>query len=291
MKTRPLGATGHHLSLLGFGGIAVNGLDPAEASRLVAESVDHGVNYFDSSPTYGDSEVRLGRALQPYRDQVFLAGKTNRRTRAEAAARLEASLRDLRTEHLDLYQVHEIDTREEVETVFAPGGAMEAFEAARRAGRIRLIGFSTHSVEVALEMLRRYPFDTLLFPFTFASWYRGFGPQVMRAAQARGTARLGIKALVRGRWPEGVDPHQQAWWYQPAEAREEADLALRFALSLDVTAVVSPGLPHLLRLAREIADRFTPLTPEEEARLQALSQQVTPLFPYAKPEAEKERDA
>jgi aryl-alcohol dehydrogenase-like predicted oxidoreductase len=279
MERRRLGDTDIELSLLGFGGIVLNGLPQAEADRLVAEALARGIDYFDSSPTYGDSEARLGPALAPHRDRVFLACKTNRRRREEAQRKLEESLRALRTDHFDLYQVHEIDTPEEVETVFAPGGAMEAFAAARERGLTRLIGFSSHSAPVALEMLRRYPFDTALFPFTYASWFRGYGPQVMAEATARGVARLGMKAFVRSRWPDGVDRDRQEWWYRPPEDEEEAALLLRFELSLGITACISPGLPRLYQMSLDIAERFTPLTGDEMARVEALARRADPLFP------------
>jgi len=269
------------LSLVGFGGIALQDLALGEASRLVSEAVDRGVNYFDSAPTYGDSENVLGPALAPYRDRVFLACKTDQRHRETAARQLEESLRALRTDSIDLYQVHEVDTLAELETVFGPGGAMETFEAAQQAGKIRWIGFSSHIPAVAVEMLRRYPFVSILFPFTYASWYRGFGPDVLAEAAARGVARLAIKSMVRAAWPEGADVKAKQWWYQPAETWEEADLALRWALSLDLTAAVTGGLPHLCRLAFDIGSRFTPLTPGEETRVRALAGAANPLFPCA----------
>lgn len=279
MRYRPLGNTGFSLSLVGLGGIALDGLEQQAANALVAEAVDRGVTYFDSAPSYGDSESKLGPALAPYRDRVFLACKTERRTAGDAQRELEESLCRLHTDHFDLYQVHQLDRREDMETIFGPGGAMETFEAAQRAGTIRLIGFSTHYEEMALEMLRRYPFASLLFPFTYASWHHGYGPQAMAAATPRGTARLGMKSFVRNRWPEGVVCREQPWWYQPTEDPAEAALALRFALSLNVTACVSAGRPHLFRLAVDIAEQFEPLTPEEAAQVAAWGRQVTPLFP------------
>lgn len=279
MQYRPLGNTGFALSLLGLGGIALDGLEQSAANELVAEAVDRGVTYFDSSPNYGDSESRLGPALAPYRDRVFLACKTERRTAEEGQRELEASLRRLHTDHFDLYQVHQLDRREDLEIIFGPGGAMETFEAAQRAGTIRLIGFSTHYEGMALELLRRYPFASMLFPFTYASWHHGYGPQAMEAATRRGTARLSMKSFVRNRWPEGVVCREQPWWYQPTEDPAEAALALRFALSLDVTACVSPGRPHLFRLALDIAERFEPLTPEEAAQVEEWGRQQAPLFP------------
>jgi predicted aldo/keto reductase-like oxidoreductase len=279
MQYRPLGSTGFELSLIGLGGIALDSLEQQTANALVAEAVDRGVTYFDSAPSYGNSESRLGPALAPYRDRVFLACKTERRTAPEARRELEESLYRLHTDHFDLYQVHQLDRREDLEAVFGPGGAMEAFEAAQRAGTIRLIGFSTHYEEMALEMLQRYPFTSILFPFTYASWHHGYGPRALEAAKRRGTARLSMKSFVRSRWPEGVVCREQPWWYQPTEEAAEGALALRFALSLDVTACISAGRPHLFQLMLDIAERFEPLTPEEAAQVAAWGKRETPLFP------------
>jgi aryl-alcohol dehydrogenase-like predicted oxidoreductase len=152
MERRPLGNTGAELSIIGFGGIVVMNVEPSEAADRVAEAVDRGVNYFDVAPSYGNAEERLGPALEPYRDRVFLACKTQKRTRDEAAQELRESLQRMRTDHFDLYQLHAMTTREDLETATGPGGALEAFVAAREQGLIRHIGFSAHNVDVALAL-------------------------------------------------------------------------------------------------------------------------------------------
>ena len=134
MEKRAYGNTGEQLSMIGFGGILVMNAEPEAAAHIVAEAVDRGINYFDVAPSYGNAEERLGPALEPYRDRVFLACKTGKRTRDEAAAELRDLLQRLRTDHFDLYQLHGLTTREELEQAFAPGGAMETFVAARDQG-------------------------------------------------------------------------------------------------------------------------------------------------------------
>ena len=198
IERRTLGRTGHKLSLLGFGGLVLKNSTPAQAAEWVGEAFEAGVNYFDVAPSYGNSEERLGPALEPYRREVFLACKTTQRKRAEAAAELDRSLSRLRTDYFDLYQLHAVTKLEDVETILRPGGAMEAFEAARQAGKIRLIGFSAHSVEAALALMERYEFDTILFPVNYATWHAGsFGPQVLETARKKRSWAFGLRCRTR----------------------------------------------------------------------------------------------
>src|SRR6266849_10816738 len=204
MQRRPLGNTGEELSIIGFGGIVVSGVPQSEANSIVAEAVDRGVNYFDVAPSYGNAEERLGPALAPYRDRVFLACKTGKRDKAEAARELRQSLERMRTDHFDLYQLHALTSMEEMERALGPGGALEAFLDAREAGLIRYIGFSAHSAETALAAMDRFAFDSVLFPTNFFLYYQAnFGPQVVERAQQNGVGRLALKAMARTPWAEG----------------------------------------------------------------------------------------
>ncbi|HEY3928467.1 MAG TPA: aldo/keto reductase, partial [Candidatus Koribacter sp.] len=164
---RPLGRTGEHLSIIGFGGIVVMNEDPAQSKNIVAEAVDRGINYFDIAPSYGNAQERLGPALAPYRKNCFLACKTEGRTKDDSRKQLEESLRLLKTDHVDLYQFHALTKMSDLDKVLGPGGAMETMEAAKKEGKIRYIGFSVHSQETAVAAMHRYPFDTVLFPVNF----------------------------------------------------------------------------------------------------------------------------
>jgi predicted aldo/keto reductase-like oxidoreductase len=277
MLRRPYGKTGVELSILGLGGIVVASLPQEEASRIVAEAVARGVNYFDVAPTYADAEERLGPALEPFRKEVFLACKTAERDRESSARDLETSLQRLRTDHVDLYQLHGLSSMEDVETAFGPGGAMETFEAAKRDGKARFLGFSAHSVDAALAALDRYPFDSVLFPFNFVCWYGGFGAQVMEAAKDSGAARLALKAVARTNWPGEERKHPKCW-YEPYDAPELAALAFRWTLSQEVTAAVSPGQHELFPMMMDIADSFIPIIEEEEQGLRELAAPLTPIF-------------
>lgn len=282
MERRPLGKTNENLSIVGFGGIVVTGVDQTEANRYVAEAIDRGINYFDVAPSYGDAEDRLGPALEPYRSQVFLACKTGKRTKKEAAEELRNSLKRLRTDHFDLYQFHALSTKEEMEQVFGPEGALEAFLEARDQGLIRYIGFSSHSVETALELLDRFPFDSILFPINYVLYYKaGFGPQVVEKAVQKEVGRLALKTMAKTHWAEGEERGYPKCWYHPITDPREASMALRFTLSQPITAAIPPGDIRLFRLAMEVAENFTPITQEEVEELKAMAQNLKPIFELA----------
>ena len=147
MEKRTLGKTGEELSVVGFGAIVFVNESPQFVHETVARAIDAGVNYFDMGPRYGGrarpeaAEELGGPAIQPYRDRVFLAEKTGEFKKADAAAQLRQSLKLMRTDHFDLYQLHGVSTFEEVETIVGPGGALEAFVEARDAGLVRFLGF------------------------------------------------------------------------------------------------------------------------------------------------------
>jgi predicted aldo/keto reductase-like oxidoreductase len=286
LERRALGKTGEKLSIVGLGGVVVMNATAQEAADSVRQAIDAGVNYFDVAPSYGNAEDMLGPALEPYRKGVFLACKTQKRTKAEALAELESSLKKLRTDHFDLYQHHAVTKKADVATILGPGGAMEAFIEARQAGKLRFLGFSAHSVEAALALLDGYAFDTILFPVNFATWHAGgFGPQVLAKAQEKGMGILCLKAMAKGPWPEGATKRYAKCWYEPLDTPAEAALALRFTLSHPVTAAVPPGDPGLFRMALSIAAGFQPLTSDEAQSLKLKGAAQTPLFRYPSPEA------
>jgi len=281
LERRALGRTGEKLSIIGFGGIVVSQATPEEAARRVGEAIEAGVNYFDVAPSYGDAEEKLGPALEPHRKGVFLACKTQARTRDAAAGELESSLRRLRTDHFDLYQHHAVTTRSDVLTILGPGGAMEAFAAAKKAGKVRFVGFSAHSAEAALALMDGYAFDTLLFPFNYATWHAGsFGPQVLARAREQGMGILCLKAMAKGPWPAGAEKRYPKCWYEPLDKPEQAALGLRFTLSLPVTAAIPPGDERLFRMALSLAARFEPLSPAEAETVRAMGLSAAPLFRF-----------
>jgi len=279
---RSLGKTGEMLSVIGFGGIVVMNATPDEASERVKQAIDYGINYFDVAPSYGDAEVKLGPALEPFRKDVFLACKTGKRTKAESRKELEQSLKNLRTDHFDLYQLHAVTDLADVDTIFGPDGAMETFIEARKEGKVRFLGFSAHSVEAAMALMSKFDFDTILFPVNYATWTAGsFGPQVLAKAQEKKMGILALKAMARGPWVEGADKTKYPkCWYEPLTTKEDITMGLRFTLSHPVTAALPPGDETLFSMALNVSDNLTPLSKAEVQVIKEKGMKGNPLFKY-----------
>jgi predicted aldo/keto reductase-like oxidoreductase len=278
---RTLGKTGEKLSIIGFGGIVVMNEDTGAASNIVAEAVDRGVNYFDVAPSYGNAQERLGLALAPYRNKSFLACKTDGRLKGDSRADLEQSLKLLKTDHLDLYQFHALTKMADLDKVLGPGGAIETFEAAKKEGKIRFIGFSVHSVETALAALDRYNFDTVLFPVNWVLFSQAnFGPQILKRAQEKNMGILALKGMAKTVWAaEQKQNHPQPkCWYQPAAFPTEASLGLRWTLGHPITAAIPPGDEGYFRLAMDVAQNYKPLEAHEEQALLSGGHGLEPIF-------------
>ncbi len=281
IEKRSLGKTGEKLSMIGFGGIVVKDATTAEAAARVKEAIDFGVNYFDVAPTYGNAEEMLGPALEPYRKNVFLACKTTQRKKEGARKELEQSLKLLRTDHFDLYQLHAVTKLEDVDTIFAEGGAMETYLEAQKEGKVRFLGFSAHSVEAALALMDRFDFDTILFPFNYATWYAGnFGPQVMEKAKEKEMGILALKSMAWRPWEEDEERNIDKTWYKPLTEKKQADLGLRFTLSHPVTAAIPPGHEDLFSMALRLAMEFKPLDKQEIKEIKERGLNTEPLFRY-----------
>ena len=282
LPQRPYGKTGVKLSIIGFPGLVLSRVSQDEANRLVSESVERGVNYFDVAPAYGDAEVKLGPPLEPHRKNVFLACKTKQRDRKGAEAEFERSLKRLRTDHFDLYQLHCLQSvPRDVEPAFAKDGVMGYLVEQQKAGRIRYLGFSAHTEEAALAAMERFAFDSVLFPVNFGSCLKAnFGPRVVADAAKRGVTVLAMKGLCRQRWDRN-DPMRRRFrmWYRPVSDRAEADLALRYTLSQAVCSAVPPSNAFVHRLALDLGPGVKPIAEPEVERLRALAKTLTPVFP------------
>jgi predicted aldo/keto reductase-like oxidoreductase len=282
LEKRSLGKTGEMVSILGFGGIVVMGVSPEEASSSVRLAIDAGVNYFDVSPSYGDAEIKLGMALEPFRKDVFLSCKTDGRNKEDSRKELEQSLKNSRTDHFDLYQLHAVTNLEEVKTILGKGGAIETCIEARKEGKIRFIGFSAHSVEAALALMNGFEFDTIMFPFNLFTWYTGnFGPQVLALAQEKKMGIIALKSMAKGQWPANADRSKyKKCWYEPLSKEEDILNGLRFTLSHPIATAIPPGEPELFKTALNLRDKIKPLKDEEIEILSMKALKGTALFKY-----------
>jgi predicted aldo/keto reductase-like oxidoreductase len=282
LEKRSLGKTGAMLSCIGFGGIIVMDATPDYASAMVKHAIDAGVNYFDVAPSYGDAELKLGPALEPFRKDVFLSCKTTKRTKDESRAELEQSLKNLRTDHFDLYQLHAVTTLNDVKTILGKGGALETFLEAKKEGKINHIGFSAHSVEAATALMDSFDFETIMFPFNYTTWHLGnFGPQVLEKARSKNMGIIALKAMAKGPWPKDADRGNfKKLWYEPLIGENEILTGLRFTLSHPVTAAITPGNGDLFKVALSLRDQIKPLKKDEVEMIKSKAMAGNPLFKY-----------
>lgn len=256
---RTLGRTGVDVTAIGFGGYHLGTIkDDDKAVRLVHQAIDAGITFMDNAWEYHDgrSEELMGRAIADRRDEVFLMSKvcTHGRDRHEAMRQLEDSLRRLKTDHLDLWQVHEVVYENDPELHFAAGGVIEALEQARKEGKVRFVGFTGHkSAEIHLKMLAyEYPFDACQLPLNcLDGTFRSFEQKVLPELERQGIAAIGMKSMG------GVGDMVKAGVVSPEDA-------LRYVMSLPVATVVS-GIesPEVLEQNLKVARDFQPMTAEE----------------------------
>src|SRR3954453_20864729 len=201
---RVFGKTGEKLTIIGQAGGRFPMCSFEDAKAITRRAYDLGINYFDCARIYwnGKSEEVYGAVLPPFRKKIFLTTKSPERSRAGAEADLEKSLRALKTDYLDLWQIHQVSEMKEVEQIFAPGGAIEAFVAAKKAGKCRFIGFTGHhDPEVHLAMLKHYDkYDTILMPLHAADpSYLSFEKNVLPVAIERGMGIQGMKSTANAK--------------------------------------------------------------------------------------------
>jgi aryl-alcohol dehydrogenase-like predicted oxidoreductase len=281
MEKRRLGRTGHMSSVLTLGCAAFWRVPQSEADRVMKLALEHGVNHIDVAPTYGEAELRLKKWMREHRDEFFLACKTRHRTRDEAAEQLRASLERLGVEHFDLYQLHGLDDYGEMETALGEGGAMEAILEAQDEGLVDHIGLTSHVPSIAIEAIRCFDFDTVLFPLNFIL-KRHPVPEndyepLLELAKERDMGTIAMKAFTKRPWP--TEERRYETWYEPWDTQREIDRALWFTLSQGVTTAASAGDVRLFEMLVDTAERYTELTPEEQEELVTSASGLKPLFP------------
>ena len=262
---RRLVRTGDPLSIVGFPGMTLRYNTQPDGNDRVRKALDEGINYFDVSPKYGkdgECEIKLGIAMQGIpREKIFLACKTQMRDAKGARMELERSLKRLKTDHFDLYQMHVLHTPGEVEQAFGPGGCMEVIEKAKKEGKIRRVGFSAHTSVAAMDAMNAYQFDTVMFPINFVEHFSfGFGQAVLEKARSQKVSVLTIKSTSAGGWSESVAKEDRDYWYKQFEDKGNLDLAVRFALSQpNVVASIPAGFADNFEQTVELAKTFRPI--------------------------------
>jgi len=254
MDRRTLGKTGLSVSILTFSGVMLDKVDDRKASELVAFSVDSDINYFDVAPSYGNAQYMLGPALMPYRKEIYLACKTGERDAKGTKTELLESLSALKTDYFDVYQFHGVDDMDEVEQIFAPGGAMETFAWALEEGLIRHIGFTSHNDAVSLEMLKRADFEVLLTPVNFTRRETlGASVEPLKVCVEKDVGVVAIMALAERVWREGEEVTYPRVWYRPIYDNPKlARIALNYTLSCEgVTTAPPPGDERMFRMTVE----------------------------------------
>lgn len=260
---RPLGKTGHQVCLFSLGGQATIEEDGKRASAvdIINRALDLGVNYVDTAPAYGPSQDYIGEVMASRRREVFLASKTHDRTRDGSLRLLDNSLRRLRTDHLDLWQLHNLTHISDLDAIFSRGGAIHAFEKARADGRVRFLGLTGHyDPRVLVEGIRRYPFDTVLCALNAADRARSsFIETLLPIAAERGMGIIGMKVPARGRIFRrgGIETMREA---------------MSYVLTLPVsTVIVGCSTVEEVEENCAIARSWSPLAGDEMARLEGLA--------------------
>lgn len=287
MPTRNLGRTGYRVGAFSLGGQAAveqpNNAD--NAVPIVERALDLGINYVDTAAAYGGrdrwSQRYIGEVMKRRRGEVFLASKTHDRTRDGSLRLLDESLRLLQTDHLDLWQLHNLSGMEQVEQIFAPGGAIEALVHAREQGLVRFLGVTGHAdPDVLIAALERFPFDTILMALNAADrHHKSFAERLLPLALEQQLGIIGMKIPARSRllssWTPPPAQEQSAWTRASGPGTITMRDALFYVLSLPVSTVIV-GCDSVAQLEENVrlAAEFTPLA---DRQLDELAEKTAPI--------------
>ena len=257
MEYTTLGKTGLRISRMGFGGIPIQKVDAAVTRKLMERLVERGVNYIDTARGYTVSESYLGEALVGLRDRFVVATKSMARTKETMARDIETSLCNLKTDYIDLYQIHN-PSLAEMEQVVAPGGVLEALLEAKAAGKIRHLGVTAHMATVFERALEMDWVETVMFPYNIVETQ---GEALMRRCTEQNVGFICMKPLAGG-------------------ALEDANLALRFIASNPDVSVVIPGMYDLREIDENIAalENSAPLTAQETEKIDTIRRELGTQF-------------
>lgn len=283
MEKRRFGRTGHLSTVAIFGAAAFWNITQDDADRVIEQVIAAGVNHIDVAPSYGMAEERIGPWMPQIRDQFFLGCKTMERTKEGAWREMHESLARLQVSSFDLYQMHAVTSFEELDKAMAPGGAIEAMIQAREQGLTKYIGITGHGIDspaVFREALRRFDFDSVLFPINYVQYgipyFRENAEALVAECRQKDVGTMIIKSITKGPWNDR--PHTHTTWYEPFSRAEEIQPAINFVLSQDVTGVCTSGDTTVLPLVLEACENFTPMTQAEQEALIASASEFEPLF-------------
>ncbi len=283
METRRFGRTGHMSTIAIFGAAAFWEISQADADKVMEQVIEAGINHIDVAPSYGQAEQRVGPWMPRERGRFFLGCKTMERTKQGAWDEMQRSLKLLQTETFDLYQCHAITTMEELDAITMKGGALEAFVEARQRGLINYIGITGHGVnapQIYLEALRRFDFDSVLFPLNFVQFaipeFRKSAEELIATCKAKDVGTMIIKTITKAPW--GERPHTANTWYEPFDKLAEIQRAINFGLSYEVTGLCTAGDTRILPLVLEACKNFTPMNEAQREEMIQSAKQYEPLF-------------
>ena len=270
MLTRTLGRTGHESTVVTFGAYSVGYLEQDEADKTIQLVLDRGVNHIDIAPSYGHAMERVAPWMPELRDKMFLGAKTRFRTRDEAWRDVESIMKRLNVDDFDLFQLHSVVTVDELDKATAPGGALETLVEMREQGLTKWLGITGHGPYVPnaiMEGLRRFDFDTVMFPLSPAmardADYRRDSNELLAECAARNVGVQTIKMIARGGWGDG--PRDCHTWYDPHREQADIDRSLWWVLSQPMHTAPSSGEVGLLPRVLDAAERFKPMSETEQA--------------------------
>ena len=228
MEKRRLGKTGHMSSILTLGGAALGTITQAEADAAITMAMEHGINHIDVAPSYGEAELRIGPWMPEHRNDFFLGCKTTERDKAGAWESIKRSLDRLQVSYFDLFQFHGVDDLDTLDTILNPGGALEAVLEAKQQGLIKYTGITGHRPNVYVEALKRFDFDTVLFPLSrvHAAHFNednDFRP-LLDLAKQKDVGLITIKAISKRVWPSTDRSYHT--WYEPFDSQEDIERSL-----------------------------------------------------------------
>lgn len=254
MEKRRLGRTGFMVTPISFGALPMQRCTMEEAGEVLLAALDAGINFIDTARAYTDSEAKIGRYIAGRRSEYYLATKSMGRTKAAMAADIELSLATLKTDCIDIYQMHNVKTEEEWAAVMAPDGALAALKEAREAGKIRHIGITGHNVDMLIRAVKTGEFSTVQVPFNCVE-QRAMN-DLFPLAKSLDVGIIVMKPLGGG-------------------LIDQPDLALRFVLQQEGVVAI-PGMDRVEHVAENLAaaNKFKPLTAEETAKLAALAAEL-----------------